>query len=46
MDFQGMKDQVEFDGYLIQVESILPFPQMSVSEIGDTDYRVSFAVTK
>ena len=46
MEFQGMTDRVEFEGYLVRVESILPFPQMSVSEIGDTDYRVSFTVTK
>lgn len=46
MEFQGMTDRVEFEGYLIQVESILPFPQMSVSEIGDSEYRVSFLITK
>ncbi len=46
MEFQGMKDREEFEGVLIQVESILPFPQMSVSEIGDDEYRVSFVITK
>ena len=46
MEFQGMKDREEFEGVLIQVESILPFPQMSVSEIGDSEYRVSFLITK
>ena len=46
MEFQGMKDREEFEGVLIQVESVLPFPQMSVSEIGDGEYRVSFLITK
>jgi hypothetical protein len=46
MEFQGVKDREKFEWVLIQVESILPFPQMSVSEIGDGEYRVSFLITK
>lgn len=46
MEFQGMKDRAEFDGVLIQVESILPFPQMSAPAIEASDYRVSFLITK
>lgn len=46
MEFQGMKDREEFDGVLIQVESILPFPRMSAPAIEDNDFRVSFLITK
>lgn len=46
MEFQGMKDREKFEEYLIQVESIVPFPQMSVSAIGGGEYRVSFLITK
>lgn len=46
MEFQGMKDREEFDGVLIQVESILPFPRMSAHASEDNDFRVSFLITK
>jgi len=46
LEFEGMQDCVKFEGYQIQVTSILPFPRQSVSEIKALDYRVSFTVTK
>lgn len=46
IEFEGMKDQVKFEDYQIQVESILPFPRQSVLEIKASDYKVSFTVTK
>ena len=44
--FEGMIESVEYEGYLIQVKSILPYPAQSFGEIKDTDYRVSFLVTE
>ena len=44
--FEGMTESVEYEGYLIQVKSILPYPAQSFGEIKDPDYRVSFLVTK
>lgn len=46
MEFQGMKDREEFEGVLIQVKSILPFPRMSAPAIEGNDFRVSFLITK
>ena len=46
LEFEGMQDRAEFEGYLIRVESVLPFPQKSVSEIKDEYYLVSFTATK
>ena len=44
--FEGMTVSVEYEGYLVQVKSILPYPAQSFGEIKDTDYRVSFLVTE
>ena len=44
MHFQGMQESVEFGEFMIEVKSVLPFPQKSVSEIADSEYRVSFVV--
>ena len=46
MDFEGMSPRVELNGYSIRMISILPFPQQSVSEIADDEYRVTFTVSK
>lgn len=46
MHFEGMQESVEFGEYLIQMKSILPFPQKSFSEISDSEYRVSMKVMK
>ena len=46
MDFEGMSPQVELNGYSIRMTSVLPFPQRSVSEIADDEYRVTFIVSE
>lgn len=46
MDFEGMSPQVELDGYSIKMVSVLPFPQRSVGEIADNEYRVTFVVSE
>ena len=46
MDFEGMTTKVEQDGYIVQIKSILPFPQRSVDEIKAGDYQVTLIVTK
>lgn len=44
--FDGIEDRIEYQGYLIQVKSVLPYPAKSFDEIKDSEYRVSFLVTK
>jgi hypothetical protein len=44
--FEGIQDRVEFEGYLIQVKEVLPYPARAFDEINDSDYRVSFLVTE
>jgi len=44
--FEGINDQVEYEGYVIQVKGILPFPQRSHNEIRDSQYRVTLIVNK
>lgn len=46
MDFEGMSPRVELNGYSIRMVSVLPFPQRSVSEIADDEYRVTFVVSE
>ncbi len=46
MDFEGMTPQVELNGYSIRLASLLPFPQRSVAEIRDDEYRAAFVVSK
>lgn len=45
-NFKMTNVRAEFDGFVIQLRSILPFPQYSTSEIDPDDYRVTFLVTK
>ena len=44
--FEGIEDRIEYEGYSIQVKSILPYPAKSFDEIKDSEYRVSFLMTK
>jgi len=46
MEFEGIKDREVYEGYLIQVVSVLPYPAKRFDEIKDSEYRVSFLVTK
>ncbi len=45
MSFEGIQDRVEFEGYIIQVKAVLPYPIKRSSEINDSDYQISFVVT-
>lgn len=42
LDFEGTTASIKANGFVIRLKSVLPFPRMSVAEIGE--YRVSFAV--
>lgn len=44
--FEGIESQVEYEGYVIEVKGILPFPQRSHNEIQDSQYRVTLIVNK
>ena len=44
--FEGIADRVEYEGYLIQVKGVLPYPARSADEIQASEYRVSFLVTE
>lgn len=46
MDFEGMNTRVEFETFVIQLKSVLPFPQNKIGEIKDSQYRVSLVVEK
>lgn len=44
LDFEGMITHVEFEAYVIQIKSVLPFPQNKIGEIKDSQYRVAFMI--
>lgn len=44
LDFEGMITHVEFEAYVIQIKSVLPFPQNKIGEIKDAQYRVAFVI--
>ena len=44
--FQGIRDRVELDGYVIRVKGVLPYPTEFEKTIKQGEYRVSFIVTK
>jgi len=46
MQFEGMKDRTAYEGYEIRVVSVLPYPARSFNEIKDSEYRVTFVVSK
>jgi hypothetical protein len=46
MEFEGIKDRMSYEGYLIRVVGVLPYPQKSMSEIEDSEYRVTLVVRK
>ena len=45
MQFQGIQDRAVYEGYLIRVVGVLPYPAKSFNEIKDSAYRVSVLVT-
>jgi hypothetical protein len=46
MQFEGIEDRTVFEGYLIRVVSVLPYPAKAFDEIKDSEYRVTFIVSK
>lgn len=44
MSFEGIQDRVEFEGYIIQVKAVSPYPIKRPGEIKDSEYQVSFIV--
>jgi hypothetical protein len=46
MQFQGIQDRAIYEGYLIRIVGVLPYPAKSFNEIKASAYRVSVLVTK
>jgi hypothetical protein len=46
MQFEGIEDRAIFEGYLIRVVSVLPYPAKASEEIKASEYRVIFIVSK
>lgn len=46
MEFQGIRDRIDVDGYQIKIISVLPYPQNHSFSSGDPDYQISLKVTK
>ena len=45
MQFEGIKDRQVYEGYLIRVVNVLPYPVKSFNDIKDSEYRVTFLVS-
>jgi hypothetical protein len=46
MQFQGITDRMVYEGYLIRVTGVLPYPVSRTKQIQDSQYRVSIVVSK
>jgi hypothetical protein len=46
MEFEGIKDRMAYEGYLIRVVGVLPYPVHSSGEVKDSEYRVTLVVSK
>ena len=46
MEFEGIEDRIEYEGYLIRIVRVLPYPEDLSTFINQNDYRVSFVVTE
>ena len=46
MEFEGITDRIVYEGYLIRIVGVLPYPEDPSTPIRQNDYRVSFVVTK
>jgi hypothetical protein len=44
--FEGIEDRIEYQGNLIQVKSVLPYPVKAFDEIKASEYHVIFIVSK
>lgn len=46
MEFEGIKDRMTVDGYLIKIISVLPYPEKKTFSIGEPDYELGLKVTR
>ena len=46
MEFEGIKDRMTVDGYLVKIISVLPYPESNTFSIGEPDYQITLKVTK
>ena len=46
MQFEGIEDRVVFEGYLIRVVGVLPYPTNLTDTIKDSEYQVMLTVTQ
>jgi len=46
MQFEGIEDRAIYQGYSIRVVSVLPYPVNLTNKIKDSEYRVTFLVSK
>ena len=46
MEFEGIMDRIVYEGYLIRIVGVLPYPVNLSTSIKQNDYRVSFLVTE
>ncbi len=46
MHFEGIEDRAIYEGYLIRVAGVLPYPAKSFNEIKDSEYRVRLVVSE
>ena len=46
MEFEGITDRIVYEGYLIRIVGVLPYPEDLSTSITQNDYRVSFVVTE
>lgn len=46
MEFEGIKDRMTVDGYLVKIISVLPYTESNTFSIGEPDYQITLKVTK
>ena len=46
MEFEGIHDRIEYEGYLIRVVSVLPYPRTREDKINADEYRLTLIVSK
>ncbi len=46
MEFEGIQDRIEYEGYLIRVTGVLPYPLTLKDEIKDNEYRVTLVASE
>ena len=45
-EFEGITDRIVYEGHVIRIVGVLPYPENPSTPIRPDDYRVSFVVTK